>query len=235
MRDKELRSKLIRLAHSKPHLRRALLPLLGGHTRGKRATDMSVWRRLRPGDVISVSTPRFSDPAMVVQYWGDENTMPPYDEGMLVARKVSDSATFWIFPEGGGLVIEDNNSGRKMPVLSLEATGATSRPSHRRANRRQARMSDEARELELYIENDYEIYRQLEAVRKNLQRHWSKGRFDPMKAIKGFMYPVDAGAKKYFKEFGSPGMRWSDMFPKSARMEVAKSLAEDFAEEVEDM
>lgn len=134
-----LREKLIRLAHAQPELREDLLPILKqAGTFRSAGVDLSAWGRLRPGDVISVSTSRFADPALVVQYWGDDNTMPPYDKGMMVARKVSQSETYWIFKAGGGLVIESTRTNKPEKVKSLESTGEKSSVSHRQATAAQS-------------------------------------------------------------------------------------------------
>jgi hypothetical protein len=90
-------------------------------------------------------------------------------------------------------------------------------------------MSHDARELELYIESDGDLYRQQHApIIKNLMRRWSRGTYDFTKSIKLFMYLVDAGAKKYVQEFGTPGLPWHKQFPKRVRLEVAMSMAETF-------
>jgi hypothetical protein len=99
---------------------------------------------------------------------------------------------------------------------------------------KRAAMSTDARELELYIENDGNLYRQqYQPIINNLMRKWRKGQYDFTKSIKLFGYLVDAGAKKYHAEFGTPGLPWHKAFPKSVRLEVAKSLAESFKEEAE--
>ena len=85
----------------------------------------------------------------------------------------------------------------------------------------------EARELELYIDNDEPLYRKWQAIVKNLWRHRAKGRFDKERAIDGFMYLVDEGAKKYAKEF-SVGTDWNMMFNSATRRHVARQYAESF-------
>jgi hypothetical protein len=100
---------------------------------------------------------------------------------------------------------------------------------------RQARMSDEARELKLFIENDGDLYRQQgQPILKNLTVKKAQGKYDSAKAVKLYMYLMDNGAKKYFKQFGSPGMKWMDMFPKKARLEAAKEFVEEFEEAFDD-
>lgn len=86
-----------------------------------------------------------------------------------------------------------------------------------------------ARELELYIENDGQLYRQQhEPIIKNLTRKAERGVYDSRKAVKLFMYLVDNGAKKYVKEFGDPSFPWHKMFDKATRLAVAESLRDTF-------
>jgi len=91
-------------------------------------------------------------------------------------------------------------------------------------------MNAEARELEVFIENDGTLYRQrgLPIIR-NLVLKMVQGKYDSTKAVKLYMYLVDDGAKKYAKESG--GADWSRMFPKATRETVAKSLVKGFEDE----
>lgn len=95
--------------------------------------------------------------------------------------------------------------------------------------------SDEsvARELKLFIDNDGELYRQQTMpIMKNLARKMRKGVYDSARAVKLWKYLADSGAKKYAREHGGPKVKWSEMFPVSIRMMVAKELAEDFDDEM---
>lgn len=66
--------------------------------------------------------------------------------------------------------------------------------------------SVESHELRLFIDNDGDLYRQrFMPILKNQCKHRKRGRYDAKKSIVGWMHLVDAGAKKYAKEFGSPG------------------------------
>lgn len=86
-----------------------------------------------------------------------------------------------------------------------------------------------ARELELYIENDSVLYRQQhEPILKNLATKMVTGKYDKVKSIKLWMYLVDAGAKKYAKDFGGT---WNTMFSVATRKKVAESLNEAFLTE----
>jgi len=52
-------------------------------------------------------------------------------------------------------------------------------------------------ELELFITNEYSLYRMIQAVIKNQAKHYQRGRWNEAGAIKGFMNVVDAGIKEY--------------------------------------
>lgn len=99
-----------------------------------------------------------------------------------------------------------------------------------------SRQSDGARELELYIINDGELYnRHTKPVLKNLRRRMARGDYDSEKAIDLWEHLALAGAKKYHKEFGSPGFDWHELFPKSERREVARGLADHYENELEEL
>lgn len=91
-----------------------------------------------------------------------------------------------------------------------------------------------AAELELYIENDADLYRsQTTSILKNLTTKKAQGAYKHDLVVKAFEYLVEAGAKKYAKEFGSPGHPWHKMFDVPTRRAVAKSFAKSFEAEYE--
>ena len=84
----------------------------------------------------------------------------------------------------------------------------------------------ESRELKLYIDNDSQLYNsRFMPIMKNLSKKMKKGKFDKKLAIKGFMYLVDDGAKKYVKDYGGNA---KEMFSKKDRIAVASDLADEF-------
>jgi len=90
----------------------------------------------------------------------------------------------------------------------------------------------EARELKLYIDNDADLHRsQHVSILKNLATKKARGAYEHPLAVKLFGYLVEAGAKKYAKEFGSPGQVWHQLFPASTRKAVAEELTTDFEDE----
>jgi hypothetical protein len=90
-------------------------------------------------------------------------------------------------------------------------------------------MSVGAHELELYVENDGNLYRQMTTpILRNLATKKAKGEYKHDLAVKAFGYLADAGAKKYAKEFGGPGDVWFKMFPPADRHEVAVAFTKDF-------
>ena len=96
------------------------------------------------------------------------------------------------------------------------------------------RMSDDARELQLYIENDGQLYRQqTTSIMKNLQKKFEKGAYDSALARKLWRYLVDNGAKKYVQEYGNKGDKAANMFPGKVRDEVAAAMEADWKAELE--
>jgi hypothetical protein len=88
-----------------------------------------------------------------------------------------------------------------------------------------------ARELELYIDNDGDLYRrQYQPILKNLATKKARGVYQHHLAVKLFMYLMESGAKKYAKEF-SVGTDWSTIFNVPTRMEVAERFAKHFENE----
>jgi hypothetical protein len=90
-------------------------------------------------------------------------------------------------------------------------------------------MSDDATELKIFINNDADLYRaQTTSILKNLATKKARGVYQHDLAVKLFMYLVDAGAKKYAKEFGGPGQPWHRMFSVATRKEVAEGMTQAF-------
>jgi hypothetical protein len=91
-----------------------------------------------------------------------------------------------------------------------------------------------ARELVLYIDNDAELYRgQATSIHKNLVNKIAAGKWKKSLAVKGFGYLVESGAKKYFKDYGTPGDKWFDMFDVATRKIAATELTEQFKDEAD--
>lgn len=84
--------------------------------------------------------------------------------------------------------------------------------------------SHEAKELELYIDNDAALYQQWKAIVKNLQLKREKGTYNSSRAADAFMHLVDAGARKYRREFGMG----TSSFSRPTRRKVAESYAASF-------
>lgn len=93
----------------------------------------------------------------------------------------------------------------------------------------EAKLTPEMDELQLYIDNDYQLYRsQFIPILKNYTRKMRKGVYDRKLAAKGFMHLLDRGARQYVKEFGSPGDKVQTMFPKKDREKLAMQYAMQF-------
>jgi len=90
-----------------------------------------------------------------------------------------------------------------------------------------------ASELELFIDNDGELYRQQTlSILKNLATKRAQGKYKHDLAVKAFGYLVEAGAKKYAKEYGSRDQSWHKMFDVATRKRVAEELTKGFETEV---
>ena len=87
-------------------------------------------------------------------------------------------------------------------------------------------LSDEMRELKLYIDNDASLYRQrYMPILKNLSKKKKKGQYRKGLAQKAFMYLIDDGAKRYVRSYGGNHL---DVFPKRQRKTLAKDYVEEF-------
>ncbi len=89
-------------------------------------------------------------------------------------------------------------------------------------------------ELKLYIQNDSDLYNQhYFPIIKNYSKKMKKGIYDHNLAVKGFMYLVEDGAKKYAKEYGLSIQDWKNIFSKVVRERVAEELAQKFEQDYE--
>ena len=85
--------------------------------------------------------------------------------------------------------------------------------------------AQEKRELELFIMNDQDLYRQMFLpIIMNLARKMKRGVYNHQMAPKLWQYLVDQGAKKYVMQHGGTVR---NTFPKQARMELAKEIADE--------
>ncbi len=89
------------------------------------------------------------------------------------------------------------------------------------------RLTPEAVELDLWIDNNQPLYRQKQAIRKNLTRFVCKRTFTKTGAEKGFSHVVNAAMKSYHKEFIGRGPMPRGLWM-SARKEVNKELTSEY-------
>lgn len=94
--------------------------------------------------------------------------------------------------------------------------------------------SIDARELQLYGENDSSLYTQRQKpIEQNLLRKMRAGTYSSAAAVKAWRYWADDAAKRYTKEFGTPGPHGSfGTFDASTRDLVARSMRDGFEAEV---
>jgi hypothetical protein len=85
---------------------------------------------------------------------------------------------------------------------------------------------DAAREIELFADNDSQLYFQMrKPILINLGKKYKKGTFDVDKAAKLWRYYVEAAMKKYNKEFGGRGDKWFDLLDTHDRNLLAREYA----------
>ena len=88
-----------------------------------------------------------------------------------------------------------------------------------------------ARELALYIENDYRLYTQyIVPYIQCLHKKREKGTYDPEKAVPGWERIATEGAKNYEREFLN--VRYYRVFNRATREEAARYLQEFFQDMV---
>jgi hypothetical protein len=94
-----------------------------------------------------------------------------------------------------------------------------------------------ARELSLYIENEYALIGKATSIGKsidaNLRKKVASGRYDAALAPKAWQYLIDEGAKRYVKALGSrdDGLGSSTMFSAATRRQVAEEFARAWEQE----
>jgi hypothetical protein len=91
-----------------------------------------------------------------------------------------------------------------------------------------------ATELSLYIENEYSLIGAANSIGKsidaNLRKKVANGSYDSALAPKAWEYLIEAGAKKYSKEY-SAGNDWSKIFSAATRRKVAQDFARAWEQE----
>jgi len=87
-------------------------------------------------------------------------------------------------------------------------------------------------ELVLTTENDGNIYRQTtQPILKNLATKKAQGKYDNEKAVQGFMYLAEAGARSYARNFGDSENNWHVIFPIAVRRAAATHWRDEFEKE----
>jgi len=86
--------------------------------------------------------------------------------------------------------------------------------------------SEESRELELFAENDGDLYRgRILPIINSLTKKAKKGIYDSEKAVDAFYYVADAAAKMYGRYYGGS-------FTVQERFTVAVNMEEYYKEQV---
>lgn len=91
---------------------------------------------------------------------------------------------------------------------------------------------DAAREIELYAENDNDLYfSSRKPILINLGKKHKKGTYSVILAAKLYRYYIDAALKKYNKDFGSRNSNWFDLLSTGDRQLLAENLARETKQE----
>lgn len=86
---------------------------------------------------------------------------------------------------------------------------------------------DAVNELDLYINNNEDLYRKrFMPLVHNLNRDVKHNRYNHDNATKQWNLLVNDAAREYVKEFGKPGEDVKDMFSQDSRAKVARVLAD---------
>jgi len=86
---------------------------------------------------------------------------------------------------------------------------------------------DAVNELDLYINNNEDLYRKrFMPLVHNLNRDLKANRYNHENAVKQWNLLVNDAAREYVKEFGKPGEDVKDMFAQDSRAKVAQVLAD---------
>ena len=86
---------------------------------------------------------------------------------------------------------------------------------------------DAVNELDLYINNNEDLYRKrFMPLVHNLNREVKNNRYNHDNAVKQWNLMVNDAAREYVKEFGKPGEDVKDMFSQDSRAKVARVLAD---------
>jgi hypothetical protein len=86
---------------------------------------------------------------------------------------------------------------------------------------------DAVNELDLYINNNEDLYRKgFMPLIYNLRTDINSNRYNHENAIKQWNLVVNDAAREYVKEFGKPHEDVKDMFPQETRTKVAQVLAD---------
>lgn len=91
-------------------------------------------------------------------------------------------------------------------------------------------MTEDARELEIYIGNTHAAWARVEAIARNYERKRAKGTYNSTLAAKGFAYLVRDAAHMYSREF-STGRDGMALFPRAVRDEVCAALRDNLEAE----
>ena len=89
-------------------------------------------------------------------------------------------------------------------------------------------MSVESTELVLFLDNDEMLWKFKSAIFRSLATKKDRSVYDRRLAPKAFVRLTTEAAKKYIRDFGSPGDKWNHTFSPVDRRHAAVQLVEQF-------
>jgi len=113
---------------------------------------------------------------------------------------------------------------------SVLVKGTSTQPTERQ--KVQQALQRESQDLQLTIENDETHHNQHNSIRLNLVKKLAAGAYSIEKAGKLFMYLVNAGSKKYLRDFGNQNGQGTHAFNIQTRRRTAASMECEFRDEV---
>ncbi len=164
-------------------------------------------------------------------------TLEPANKGRevyLTRTPMSDSARGWGWAVYPLILKYDHRSAMRLPKGMDHASRRTESSTREHLAMRNRHvgggvsygdLSDTARELFLYADNEGRLYPTFKSVQANQEKHLAKNRWEREASIKGWMHFVDESAKMYAKEFGG---KWHAIFPIEDRRQMAAYLADLF-------
>jgi len=154
----------------------------------------------------------------------------PLNEALGAAREYLDDEPAVIYVVEGGYVVSD---GGVAVLIAEGGVVASADIAEVRDDLDEAQLDPQAAtELQLFIDNDANLYRQMTMpIYKNLANKMAGGKYSSSLAVKAFMHLAQEGAKRYAKQHSNAVGDWKALFSVPTRKKVAEELRDEFEAE----